>query len=92
VNQTCLYLICCLGLLRLRARNVRMAGEPFRAPGGALVPLIVCAIIGWMLMTLSWQELVGLLSIMTISGITYALQQRRLPAVSSTEAELAAPP
>ena len=29
------YLICCLGLLRLRARNIAMEGKPFRAPGGA---------------------------------------------------------
>jgi len=34
-----LYLICCLGLLRLRARGVATAGPPFRAPGGSLVPL-----------------------------------------------------
>jgi amino acid transporter len=33
-----LYLICCLGLLRLRARHIAMAGKPFRAPGGAFVP------------------------------------------------------
>jgi len=37
------HIACCLGLLRLRARDVARAGDPFRAPGGAFVPLAAAA-------------------------------------------------
>jgi len=72
-----LYLICCLGLLRLRAKNVATGGPPFRAPGGALVPIAAAAIILWLLSTLSWAELSAAMSLVAVSGATYALQERR---------------
>ena len=62
-----LYLITCLGLLRLRARNVAMDGEPFRAPGGWFVPLAASAIIVWMLSTLKWQELAAVVALTAVS-------------------------
>ena len=71
-----LYLICCLGLLRLRARNVANFGAPFRAPGGAVVPLAASAIIVWMLSTLSWTELGAAMGLVVVSGVAYALQER----------------
>lgn len=77
-----LYLICCLGLLRLRARDVKMEGEPFRAPGGPFVPLAASAIIVWMLSTLTWQELCAALGIVVVAGIVYSIHKgrpRRVP-------------
>jgi amino acid transporter len=71
-----LYLICCLGLLRLRARNVVAFGAPFRVPGGALVPLAASAIILWLLSTLSWKEVVAAMFLVVASGVFYALQER----------------
>lgn len=71
-----LYLICCLGLLRLRAKRIAMDGEPFRAPGGALVPLAASAIIVWMLTTLEWRELVAAFTLVVVSGAGYWLQAR----------------
>jgi len=71
-----LYLMCCLGLLRLRARNVATAGPPFRAPGGSLVPLAASAIILWLLSTLAWVELAAAICLVVVSGGAYALQQR----------------
>ena len=70
-----LYLICCLGLFRLRARHVAMAGKPFRAPGGPFVPLAACAIIVWMLASLTLPELIAALSIVIVSGSGYTIQQ-----------------
>lgn len=66
-----LYLICCLGLLRLRARNIAMAGEPFHAPGGPIVPLAASAIMVWMLMTLDWKELAAAGGLVFVSGAVY---------------------
>jgi amino acid transporter len=36
----CIYLVCCTGLLRLRARGVREEREPFVVPGGPVVPIL----------------------------------------------------
>ena len=71
-----LYLMCCLGLLRLRARNVATAGPPFRAPGGSVVPLAASAIILWLLSTLAWAELAAAMFLVIVSGGAYALQER----------------
>lgn len=70
-----LYLICCLGLLRLRARKIAMDGEPFRAPGGWFVPVAASAIIIWMLSTLTWQELAAVIVLVVVSGAVYAVRQ-----------------
>jgi len=78
-----LYLICCLGLLRLRACNIAMAGEPFRAPGGPFVPLAASVIILWMLMTLEWKELAAAGGLVIVSGAIYGtseiMQKKRKP-------------
>ena len=71
-----LYLICCLALLRLRARGVATSGPPFRAPGGSAVPLAASAIILWLLSTLAWVELAAAMFLVVSSGVVYALQQR----------------
>jgi amino acid transporter len=71
------YLICCLGLLRLRSRHAGMANAPFMAPGGALVPLGASAIIVWMLSTLSPGELAAAASLVAVFGICYTLQALR---------------
>jgi len=79
-----LYLICCLGLLRLRARDVATCGPPFRAPGGSAVPLAASAIILWLLSTLAWAELAAAMFLIVVSGVAYALQER-LKAVPYTQ-------
>lgn len=41
------YALSAVAVLVLRRRDVRDAGEPFRLPGGATVPLLACAAIAW---------------------------------------------
>jgi amino acid transporter len=72
-----LYLICCLGLLRLRARQVAMVGKPFRAPGGPFVPLAASAIIVWMLTTLELKELVAAAGLVIVSGAVYGIREQK---------------
>jgi basic amino acid/polyamine antiporter, APA family len=82
-----LYLICCLGLLRLRACNTTMAGEPFRAPGGPFVPLGASAIIVGMLTTLEWKELTAAGGVVIVSGAIYGIRERRRGgSISASEA------
>jgi amino acid transporter len=71
-----LYLICCVGLWRLRKRNVAMEGEPFRAPGGLFVPLLAAAIMIWMLTTLELKELAAAAVLVLVSGVAYWLHGR----------------
>jgi amino acid transporter len=71
-----LYLICCLGLLRLRAKRIETDGEPFRAPGGPFVPIAASAIIVWMLTTLELRELAAAFVLVGVSGTFYWLQLR----------------
>ncbi|CAN5424283.1 APC family permease [soil metagenome] len=71
-----LYLIGCLGVLRLRSRGVAMAGEPFRASGGAAVPLLAAAIIVWMLLTLEWSELASAGGLIVAAALVYGIQER----------------
>src|SRR5438876_3287578 len=71
-----LYLICCLGLLLLRARNIAMACGTFRAPGGPFVPLAASAIIVWMLTTLEWKELAAAAGVVIVSGAVYGICER----------------
>ena len=74
-----LYLICCLGLLRLRAHQIAMAGEPFRAPGGPFVPLAASAIMVWMLTTLERKELAAAAGLVIVSGAVYGIRERMRP-------------
>jgi len=77
-----LYLISCLGLLRLRAKHIVMDGEPFHAPGGAFVPLAASAIIVWMLSTLEWRELIAAFTLVAVSGMAYWLRGLLAPSPS----------
>ena len=71
-----LYLICCLGLLRLRARGEATAGPPFLAPGGAVVPIVASGLILWLLSTLAWQELAATMGLVAASAGVYAARER----------------
>jgi basic amino acid/polyamine antiporter, APA family len=71
-----LYLICCLGVLKLRASNVQTDGTPFNVPGGPIIPLAASAIIIWMLTTLALQELLILLGFVVVAGLVYAVHGR----------------
>jgi APA family basic amino acid/polyamine antiporter len=70
-----LYLICCLGVLRLRARKIADTGIPFVVPGGALVPVAAAAIIVWLLSTLAIREMIATLAFVTVTALVYAIRQ-----------------
>ena len=44
-----LYAHCCVATWQLRRRDVRAGGTPFRVPAPALVIVLACLVIGWML-------------------------------------------
>lgn len=63
------YGITVLGVLRLRARNVQGEGEPFRAPGGALVPIVAALVIAGLLWSLSLREQLATLGLAVVGAI-----------------------
>jgi amino acid transporter len=71
-----LYLICCIGLLRLRKRKIALGGAPFHAPGGLLVPLLASAIMIAMLATLDLKELAAAAGLVLVSGVAYWIHDR----------------
>jgi basic amino acid/polyamine antiporter, APA family len=43
-----LYFLCAIAALILRRRDVREDGEPFKTPGGPLIPVLACAAVAWL--------------------------------------------
>ncbi len=72
-----IYLIVCLGVLRLRARKVAEAGTPFVAPGGVVVPLAATLIILWLLSTLSPPEWLATAAFVAVTALIYAAKAWR---------------
>jgi amino acid transporter len=60
----------------LRRRDVRAHGEPFIAPGGALVPALTCAIIVAVIVaSVSWIEVAAVAGVMAIAVAVYFLRR-----------------
>lgn len=51
-----LYGTCCLATWQLRRRDVRAGGTPFRVPAPAVVIVLACLVIGWMLTSVTLAE------------------------------------
>jgi amino acid transporter len=69
----CMYLVCCTGLFRLRARDVRQEQRaPFVAPGGAAVPVLATITVLLVLAGLERRDLAmlgGLLAVATTASL-----------------------
>jgi APA family basic amino acid/polyamine antiporter len=71
-----LYLFCCVSTWVLRRKDVRTEGEPFRIPGGALVPLLGCAAIVWLLTTARLTEFAIVAGIVVVAGVVRMVTRR----------------
>lgn len=77
-------LLCAISVWVLRRRDVRMAGEPFRIPGGPIVPALACAAVLWLLwVTVTRRELAAVGVVLVLALAAYAIRARRLRAVST---------
>jgi APA family basic amino acid/polyamine antiporter len=76
------YAVCCLAAGELRRRDVRAGGVPFEVPGGAVVPWLAVAVIGWMLWGLKREEWIaaGLVALaaMALYAVTAAARRKRM--------------
>jgi basic amino acid/polyamine antiporter, APA family len=73
-----LYLLCAIAAAVLWKRNVRQSGEPFKAPGGPLVPVLATIAIGWLLWaTVTKREFVALGAVTVLAVVMYGIRSVR---------------
>jgi amino acid transporter len=74
-----LYAVVALGVLRLRAKDVREEGEPFLVAGGPLVPLLAVGVLGYISLQATFAEWLGtLITLVLASGLyVFSLFMRR---------------
>jgi APA family basic amino acid/polyamine antiporter len=79
-----MYGVVCLGVLALREKGVRAAGDPFVVPGGPLVPLMAVGAIGLILWTATkqeWEATGIVLALATVLyGVSSVMRRRAAPA------------
>ena len=68
-----IYLGVVLATIRLRFKNIPLAGKPFLIPGGIIVPVIAVAAIAWLLSGISRQEVVAIVTALGILSLVYIL-------------------
>lgn len=61
----------CLAVLRLRKRDGQPTGDQFRIPGGPIVPVLGCALIGWLLWQLTSEEAFALTALVGAAVLIY---------------------
>ena len=71
-----MYLLCCLGVIGLRRRGVRLAAEPFTIPGGAIVPWLATAAILALLSTSNVAEIRAIGIALAVSVVLYFIRAR----------------
>lgn len=80
------YLGCALAAWALRRRNIRGEGEPFRIPGGAIVPWLTVVVIAGLLLTVKKEELLAVAIAVAAALVVYVLSRRGRAAVSGQTA------
>ena len=80
-----MYAACCLATMELRRRDVRSGGIPFRVPAARVVPWAALAVIIWLLSSVTKNEWLAALAIVTFATVVYAvtLSSRRARAIEA---------
>jgi amino acid transporter len=71
-----LYGTCCIATWRLRRRDVRAGGTPFRVPAPSLVIVLACLVIGWMLTGVTRAEWIAFAILIAVAAVIFALRRR----------------
>lgn len=74
-----LYFLCAVAAYVLRKKDVRTDGEPFRAPGGPLVPIATCLSLSWLFYaTVTTRQFTALAIVLVVVFIIYGLRLWRM--------------
>jgi basic amino acid/polyamine antiporter, APA family len=71
-----LYGACCLATWQLRRHDVRAGGVPFRVPAPAVVIVLACLVIGWMLTSVTRGEWAAFAVALTVSSVVFLLRRK----------------
>ena len=63
----------------LRRQDVRAGGEPFRTPGGLLVPGLAAGIVLWLLAQTTWRDRLGVGLLVAAASAVYLIRRLRAP-------------
>jgi amino acid transporter len=84
ISTLVLYGTCCLATWQLRRRDVRAGGTPFRIPAPAVVIVLACLMIGWMLTSVTAAEWIAFAIGLAVAAAIFAC--RRKPVVTGVPA------
>jgi amino acid transporter len=70
ISTLVLYATCCVATWQLRRRDVRAGGTPFKVPVPAIVIVLACAVIAWMLSSVTRDEWIAFgVAILAAAGL-----------------------
>ncbi|MCC3861227.1 APC family permease [Pseudemcibacter aquimaris] len=64
-----------LSVIKVRMRDGMPSREQFKLPGGAIIPMLSCSLIAWMLFQLETNEALGLIALVGVSVLIYLANQ-----------------
>ena len=76
ISTLVLYGTCCVATWQLRRRDVRAGGTPFKVPAPAVVIVLACLMIGWMLTSVTAAEWSAFLIGLIVAAAIFALRRR----------------
>ena len=71
-----LYGTCCIATWELRRRDVRAGGTPFRVPAPALVIVLACVVVGWMLTSVTRAEWIAFAILVAVASAIFVFRRR----------------
>ena len=77
ISTLVLYGACCLATWQLRRRDVRAGGTPFKVPAPAVVIVLACLMIGWMLTSVTTAEWIAFAIGIVVATAIFALRRPR---------------
>ena len=70
------YALCCVAAWQLRRRDVHMGGTPFRIPAAAVVIVLACLVIGWMLTSVTAGEWLAFGIALAVATAIFLIRRR----------------
>jgi len=77
ISTLVLYGTCCLATWQLRRRDVRAVGTPFKVPAPAVVIVLACLMIGWMLTSVTAAEWIAFAIGLAVAAVIFAFRRKR---------------
>jgi amino acid transporter len=84
ISALLLYLLCSAAVFELRRRNIHEAGEPYRIPGGAAVPVLSILVILFLLSNATIPEMRSIAIVLVLAVVLYLFRRKKNPEMAQT--------